>query len=185
MGFTDPSGNVWVKFADKAKPERRNPTSVGRKRSLYIIERRGIETDVVEDFFTKEVETSFAALAQRIREEKDKFSEMSGNELDVLSSFVASQTVRTLAHKGCIEEQARGPVDANAFVRVMGRKMWTMLDAWINNPPKFYFYTSLPHVGEHFITGDHPVLVILLNEKPLWMPRDTPKSDHTPKRHSQ
>jgi hypothetical protein len=163
-----------VKFAGKAKPELRNPMSVGWKRSLYIIERDGIETDRVEDFFDKEIEAPFAALSQRIKEENNKFSEISGNESGILARFVASQAVRTLAHK-----QARGPVDSNTFVRVMGKKTITLLDSWIKHPPQFHFYTSLPHVADRFITGDHPVLVIVEHDNPIWLPTSEPKLNIT------
>ena len=173
-GFTNSADQVWVKFADKPTPELRNPASVGRRRSLYIREHNGVENDEVEDFFSQNVETLFAALSQRIKDEREKFSEISGTELGILGRFVASQTVRTLAHKQCIEEQAGGPVDRNTFLRVMGRKMWTMMDVWLKNRPKFYFYTPLPYVGEHFITGDNPVLVIQMNENQIWVPADTP-----------
>jgi hypothetical protein len=178
-GFANSSGQVWVKFADKPKPELRNPMSVGRKQSLYIIERDGIETDKVEDFFSKEIETPFAALSQRIKDEKDKFSGISGKESGVLARFVASQAVRTLAHKECIGEQARGPVDSNTFVRVMGKKTITLLDSWIKHPPQFHFYTSLPHVADRFISGDHPVLVIVEHDNPIWLPTSEPKLNIT------
>jgi len=107
-GFANPAGQVWVKFSDKPKPEARKPTTVGFKRSFYIIEENGSETDRVEDFFNKTVETPFACLAQRISEEQDEFSTISGFELGVLARFVASQAVRTAGHKKCVEEQAHG-----------------------------------------------------------------------------
>src|ERR1700688_2885706 len=106
-GFADSSGKVWVKFADKRTPEHRNPDSVGWERELYTA-KLGQE---IEKFFGKEVENAFAALSRRIRTERNRFSEISGDELAILSRFVASQTVRTLAHEECIREQAGGPVD--------------------------------------------------------------------------
>jgi hypothetical protein len=153
----------------------RNPVKVGTHRNLYI--RRspnGTENDAVEKFFEKDVESSFAALSQRIKREQAQFSEISGTELGTLCRFVASQSVRTLAHKRCIEMQAGRPLDNNTFVRVMLRKMWTIMDFWIKNPPKVYFYTSLPYVGERYITGDSPVLIILMNDNPVWVPTNIP-----------
>src|ERR1039458_3223434 len=173
-GFTNASGQVWVKFAGK-EPEPRNPKSVGRKRSLYILKNEdGSETDRVEDWFAEEVETPFAALSQRITTEQEKFSEISGAELGILARFVASQLMRTMGHKESIEEQAGSPVDSNTFVRVMVKKTWRLMDEWMKNPPNFYFYTSLPHVADQFITGDSPVLVMHENYSPVWTPTAQP-----------
>ena len=46
-GFTDATEKVWVKFADRTKPEHRQPHSK------------------VEDFFNQHVETPFAAVSQK------------------------------------------------------------------------------------------------------------------------
>ncbi|MGA2431479.1 MAG: DUF4238 domain-containing protein [Candidatus Acidiferrum sp.] len=172
--FANSCGQVWVKAADKP-PKLRNPSTVGTRRSLYIKRQNGVEDDRIEDLFSKEVETPFAALSQRIRNESDKFSNITGEELGVLVRFVACQVVRTLAHKHCIEEQAGRPIDTDTFVRIMGRKISTLMNAWSKNPPKCRFYTPLPYVGEHFITGDNPVLAIQVNDNPVWLPTDTPK----------
>jgi len=83
--------------------------------------------------------------------------------------------VRTLAHKQCIEQQAGGPVDTSTFVRVMLRKMMAILDDWLKSLPDVQFYTSLPHVGEQFITGDNPVVVIQMNDNTIWVPTSTPE----------
>ena len=48
------------------------------------------------------------------------------------------------------------------------------MDFWIANSPNVHFYTSLPLVGEHYITGDSPVLVILMNDNPIWVPTCVP-----------
>jgi hypothetical protein len=173
-GFTNSSGQVWVKLANKSKPELRNPKNLGWKRSLYIIKRDGQETDKVEDFFSDQIEAPFAVLSQRIKDEQDKFATISGDEMGILARFVASQAVRTLAHKDCIEEQAQARVDTNTFVRVMGRKTIMLLNNWIQNPPALHFYTSLPHIGDRFITGDHPVVVIIEHYNPVWVPRTEP-----------
>ncbi|HEY4902693.1 MAG TPA: DUF4238 domain-containing protein [Candidatus Sulfotelmatobacter sp.] len=114
-GFTDPSGKIWVKFADKPAPEHRKPLTVGRKRSLYIWMQAGIENDKVEDFFNEHVEIPFAALSQRIKTERHEFANMTDDECGVLCRFVASQTMRTLAHKATIQQQAGKAVDTNTF----------------------------------------------------------------------
>lgn len=169
-GFTDSSEKVWIKFADKPEPEHRNPESVGRLRNLYIRKQNGRENDHVEEFFERKVESAFAILSRRIKNERNRFSEISGAEEGTICSFVASQAVRTLAHKQCVEEQTGGPVDANTFARVMGRQMWAIVDFWRKNLPAVCFYTSLPYVGEHFITGDSPVLVAQMNDNLIWEP---------------
>jgi len=173
-GFTDSTNKVWVKFADKPKPVHRTPLTVGRKRSLYIWTQGGAENDNVEDFFNEQVETPFAALSQRIKTEGHKFATITDDERGVLYRFVASQTMRTIAHKAAIQQQAGIAVDTNTFVRVMLRKIIAVLDGWIKNPPELYFHTPLPYVGAQFITGDNPVLVVQTNDNPIWMPTDIP-----------
>ena len=173
-GFTDSTERVWVKFADRAKPEHRTPFTVGRKRSLYIWTQAGAPNSKVEDFFNEHVETPFAALSQRIKAERHEFSRISDEERGTLCRFVASQTMRTMAHRATINLQAGQPVDTNTFVRVMLRKIIAVLDGWMKNPPELYFHTCLPFVGEQFITGDNPVLVVQTNKNPIWVPTDTP-----------
>lgn len=174
-GFADPSGRVWIKLGNSPEPEHRNPRSVGKKRSLYIRSRNGVENDQVEDFFDKAVESPFASLSQRIKEEQDKFTTLSNEEQVAIYRFTASQAVRTLGHRGCIDEQAGCSVDTNAFVSAMVRLMYTIWQAWLMKPPSIHFVTSLPHVGDQFITGDHPVLIIRNYENPIWTPTDDPR----------
>jgi hypothetical protein len=173
-GFTDSSDRVWVKFADKPEPAHRRPLTVGRKRSLYIWTQGGAENDKVEDFFNEHVETPFAALSQRIKTERHEFAKITDDELGTLCRFVASQTMRTLAHKAAIQRQAGLAVDTNTFVRVTLRKIIAVLDGWLKNRPEIYFHTPLPFVGEQFITGDNPVLVVQTNDNAIWVPTDTP-----------
>jgi Protein of unknown function (DUF4238) len=173
-GFTNSSGKVWVKFADKPEPEHRRPLTVGRKRSLYIRIIDGKEDDTVETFFNKTIDTPFATLSQRIKTERHQFARITDEELGGLCNFVATQAVRTLAHKSIIEQQARRSVDTNTFVRVAVRKIIVMLDGWLRNRPELFFHTSLPYMGEQFITGDNPVLVVQTNNNPIWVPTSTP-----------
>lgn len=177
-GFGDAAGKVWVKYTDK-EPEYRNPASVGRHRNLYLWKMNGKQTDNVENFFGRHVETPFAVLSQRIKNERENFANISASEAGILARFVASQAVRTMAHKQCIEEQARGSVDANTFVRVMLRKTQTVINRWLNDTPIFDFVTPLPYIGETYITGDHPVLALIFNDNPLWVPIDTPQQGIT------
>ena len=88
-GFTNGSGKVWVKFCDKLDPEQRNPLSVGRKQSFYIVKRNGKEDDKVEDFFNDVVETPFAPLSRRIKKEQNRFANITGEEWSALCGFVA------------------------------------------------------------------------------------------------
>jgi len=177
-GFTDSTGKVWVKFADKP-PEHRNPCSVGRGRSFYIRNVNGEENDGIERFLANQVETPFASLAQRIKRDREKFGNITGEEQGALLLFVAAQAVRTMAHKRCVDTQAGQPVDRNTFLRVMLRQMWTISDLWLKHPAKLRFFTTLPYIGEHFIAGDHPVLVIQVRDNPVWVPIDDPKAQIT------
>lgn len=173
-GFTNADGEVWIKFANGTL-KHLVPESVGLKNDLYIFEENGIETDKVEIFFDQHVENDFAHLSRRIKEEAGRFSQMSGDEAGVLLRFVASQSVRTLGHKSTMSEQANGaPIDANTFVRVMVRKMKTLLDSWTKNLPTIRFFTPLPNIGETYITGDHPVVVALINDNQIWEPISRP-----------
>lgn len=173
-GFADSNGRVWIKPAG-GEPEHRNPSSVGKKLDLYVRERRGTKSDEVERFFDENVERQFASLSQRVKGEQNKLSAISTQEVGALARFVASQAVRTLAHKQCIIEQAGHPVDTNTFVRVSIRQIWTILSKWIDSSPAIHFYTSLPQVGDRYITGDHPVLTVVVNESLIWSPRDEPR----------
>ena len=76
-GFTDTKGKVWMRLADGTR-RHLPPKSIGRERDLYIIEEHGVETDKVEVFFDRHVENQFAVLSRRIKDEQDKFSQMSG-----------------------------------------------------------------------------------------------------------
>jgi Protein of unknown function (DUF4238) len=173
-GFTDAEGKVWIRFADGTL-KHLVPESVGLKNDLYIFEGNGVETDKVEIFFGQHVEDDFAHLSRRIKEEADQFSQMSGDEAGVLLRFVASQAVRTLGHKATMSEQANGaPIDANTFVRVMVRKMKALLDYWTQNLPTIRFFTPLPNIGETYITGDYPVVVLLINDNQIWEPISRP-----------
>jgi hypothetical protein len=173
-GFTDAEDKVWVRFADGTFKQL-TPENVGVKNDLYIFEENGVETDKVEIFFDQHVENDFARLSRRLKDEADQFSQMSGGEAGVLLRFVASQAVRTLGHKSTMSEQANGaPIDANTFVRVMVRKMKALLDYWTQNLPTIRFFTPLPNIGERYITGDHPVVVVLINDNEIWEPISTP-----------
>lgn len=174
QGFTDDVGRVWVKFGDKA-PIPRNPRSVGRKRNFYIRRIKGTEDDAVERFFGRHVETSFAGLMRRIKDEREKFAEISGQERGALLLFVASQAVRTVSHKHCMDAQAGRPIDQTTFLNTMLRQMQKIADLWLKNTPKLRFFTTLPYVGEYFIAGDNPVLIIYLHDNLLWTPGDDPQ----------
>jgi len=174
-GFTNSRGKVWIKFFDKSRAEERNPLSVGATRSLYIVKRSGIEHDDVEDFFEKVVETPFAPLAKRIKEEQNRFANVTEEELTALYTFIAAQLVRTVAHKRCIEEQVGGTVDTNTFVRTFAKQALGIMETWNVSSPELQFHTSLPHIGDQFITGDNPVVAIKMNDNTLWVPRSDPR----------
>jgi hypothetical protein len=175
-GFADPSGKVWVKYANKSGPEHRWPAKVGRKRSLYIRKKDGMEDDAVEDFFEKTVEAPFSVLSQRIKEEQSRFSKITGAEAATICRFVASQTMRTLGQKLAIEELSGRKVEREIFVDVMLRKIRTLLDSWLRNLPDLEFYTTLPDVSEQFIAGDSPVVIMRFYDNTVWVPSDPPKA---------
>ncbi len=177
-GFTDETGKVWVKFADEA-PKHRNPRSVGRERSLYIRSVNGEENDRVERFLASWIDAPFTSLSQRIKHERDEFAAITVEEQGALLRFVAAQAVRTLGHKQCVDTQAGRPVERNTFLQVMLRQMWTIGDVWRKSPPRLRFFTMLPYVGEHLISGDHPVLVIQVRDGTVWLPTDEPKQGIT------
>jgi hypothetical protein len=173
-GFTDTKDKLWIRFADGSF-KHLVPDRIGKKNDLYTFEENGVETDKLEIFFDQHVENDFARLSRRIKGEADQFSKMSGDEAGVLMRFVASQVVRTLGHKATMSEQANGaPIDATTFVRVTVRKMKMLLDNWINNLPTIRFVTPLPNIGERYITGDHPVIVALINDYQMWEPISRP-----------
>jgi hypothetical protein len=173
-GFTDGGDKVWIRFAN-GTVKHLTPQNIGVKNDLYIFEENGVETDKVEVFFDQHVENDFAHLSRRIKEEAGKFSQMSGDEAGVLMRFVASQAVRTVSHKATMSEQANGAaIDAKTFVRVMVRKIEMLLDYWAKNLPTIRLFTPLPNIGETYITGDHPVVVLLINDNQIWEPVSQP-----------
>src|SRR5690348_11780330 len=91
--FADSSGKVWIKYFGK-EAEPRNPNSVGTRRNFYLWKRNGKQSDNVEEFLNRKVETPFASFSQRVKEEQDKLRVLSGTELVTLAKFVAFQTVR-------------------------------------------------------------------------------------------
>ena len=178
-GFTDSTGKVWVKFANK-EPEERNPRSVGKQRNLYIRRNlKGEENDGIEKFLGSTIETPFATLSKRIKTEGGQFSDINPVERIALLLFVASQAVRTTAHKQCIDTQAGTPVHRHVFLNIMLRQTKAISDIWLKNAPLLRFFTSLPHVRERFITGDHPVIVIQVLDNVVWTPTDNPKAQIT------
>jgi Protein of unknown function (DUF4238) len=175
-GFTDSSGRVWVKFAGQEEPEHRYPRSVGKQKDLYVRSTGGVEDDKFENFFSKEIENDFARLSQRIKKEQNQLLNLTGKELGALGIFVASQAVRTLANKQCMEEQVGRPLNTNEFLDQMGKQAKAIISSWGAAPPGFHFYTSLPYVGEHFITGDNPVVLEVTKiDNPASRPRDEPQ----------
>ena len=174
-GFTDDTGHLWFREGDKP-PEYRNPGSVGMRRNLYIRSVNGIEDDTIEKFLGREVEDSFAGISQRIKTEREKFeTNVSLEDASALLRFIASQAVRTLGHRQCVEIQAGRPVEKHEFHRTMFRLMRAMCDHWGKNPPYLKFVTTLPFVGEHFITGDSPVLILQIYDNAVWVPVAEPK----------
>jgi hypothetical protein len=173
-GFTDADGRVWAKLSGEA-PEPRKPSKLGRSRSLYIRNINGVEDDRIETFLGREVEDRFASLSRRVKNERNEMSAINPREQADLLLFVASQAVRTLAHKRCVDTQAGRQVDKNKFLEVMFRQMWTMADVWGKNPPTLRFFTNLPYVSDQFITGDHPVVVIRVEDNRVWVPTDSPQ----------
>jgi hypothetical protein len=173
-GFTDEDGHVWAKRTGE-EPEPRNPSRLGRSRSLYIRNINGVEDDRIESFLGREVEDRFAMLSRRVKRERNEISAISPREQADLLLFMASQAVRTLAHRQCVDTQAGKPVDKNIFLQVMFRQMWTMADVWGKNPPTIRFFTNLPYVRDQFITGDNPVVVIHVADNKVWVPTDSPQ----------
>lgn len=173
-GFADSSGRVWVRFANRGHSVHWHPSRVGKQRDFYIRTTAGIEDDRLEDFFNKQVESDFAKLSRRVKAERDQLSSITGTELGTLGRFVASQVVRTLANKLCMERQVGRPLNASEFSTEMVKQWKAILRSWLSKLPAFDFYTSLPYVEERFITGDNPVLVVVDNDNTIWVPRDEP-----------
>jgi len=108
-----------------------------------------------------------------------------GKEDDKIENFFATEVETPFAElsrrikKRTIEEQAGSEVDGNTFLRVMLRKMSALVDDWSRIRRQYNFYTTLPHVGDHFITGDSPVLILQINDNKVWVPTDEPRLEIT------
>ena len=157
-GFADDAGKVWVKEAARPEPEYRKPKNIGKRRNFYIRKVNGVEDDSIERFFGKEVEAGFGLVSQKVKTEGQKIN-LSGNELGFVVRFIATQVVRTIAYKECVDEQAGKTVDRQTHLNVMCRQVITIMNAWSENLPSIHFLTSLPFVTHRFITGDNPVVV--------------------------
>jgi hypothetical protein len=168
-GFADANGKVWVKETDNTEPLLRKAGKVGKKRNFYIRTIDGVQNDAIEIFFGKAVETAFTDVSRKIKEHPEEI-DLSGTESGVLARFVAAQTVRTDAHRRCIDQQAGRPVDRDTYLNVMTRQMWTITKAWGESLPNAQFLTTLPYVAHQFITGDCPVLVFTSKQSAVLTP---------------
>jgi hypothetical protein len=168
-GFTDDTGRVWVKEADKTEPRHRRVEKVGRRRNFYIRSINGVEDDSIEKFFSKEVEDGFARVSKKIKTEGHKI-ELSAAECGFIARFVATQTVRTVAHHRCIERLAGGTVNRSTYLNLIVRQIWAITKAWDDDIPNFQFLTTLPFVTHHFITCDSPVLVFTAKDGTISTP---------------
>ena len=167
-GFADSSGRVWVKYANRGNAVHCHPSRVGKERNLYIRTTGGVGDNKFEDFFSREVENDFARVSQRVKRERNHLSSVTGEELGAIGKFVASQAVRTLANKQSIGSQLGRAPSTNEFISQMAKQMKAVISNWATDHPSFDFYTSLPCVGEYFITGDDPVVL------------EVPKNDDRP-----
>jgi hypothetical protein len=154
-GFADSEGKVWVKEASGTLLHR-NPKTVGLLRNFYIRRTKGVENDAIEKFFGAAVEDGFAIFSQKVREDQHK-AKITGADLAYVAQFVATQIVRTVAHKECIDEQAGTSVERDARLFIMLRQALTLVDEWSKDLPSFHFYTALPGLTHRFITGDDPI----------------------------
>jgi hypothetical protein len=155
--FADADGKVWVQFLNKDKPPfRMNPQKVGVINRFYTRYVEGVKDDSIENFFSDDVEDLFAPIAKRVKEQASEFT-LNDDDIPILLKFVASQIVRTQAHKRCIDEQAGQELSQDTFFHNMGRKMKKMFDAWLAKFPDILLHTPLPIIGNQFITGDNPV----------------------------
>ena len=110
-----------------------------------------------------------------MKRDPSHFSILTAKEQGALLKFVASQIVRTRANQQSMEKQLGRPLSATEFLWEMGKQWKVILHSWQTDHPSLDFYTPLPCVGERFITGDDPVLLVVENNNPIWIPRDEPQ----------
>lgn len=165
-GFADDLGMVWIKETSKSEPQHRKTRNIGKSRNFYIRKVHGVEDDKIEKYFGKSVEDGFGLVSQKVKTE-GRDVRLSGTEVGFVARFIAAQTVRTIAHKQCLEEQAGKRIDQQAYLDVMCQQILTIATAWSRNLPSVQFLTSLPFVAYRFITGDNPVLVFNVTNSPL------------------
>jgi Protein of unknown function (DUF4238) len=157
LAFTSTDERLWVQFLDKEMPISLHPRTVGKLNDFYTQTIDGIDNDGVEKFFNKFVESQFANVARRIKDEKAEFV-LQPADVPVLLKFVAAQIVRTESHRDCINVQAGIKVPQGVFIHNMHRKMKMIADRWTRHMPDVVLWTSLPHLRSQFIMGDNPVL---------------------------
>jgi Protein of unknown function (DUF4238) len=156
--FTKEDGELFVQFFHRKKPPiSLHPLAVGVVNDFYTQTVDGVDDDRIEKFFGRFVEGDYAAVAKRITELKHEFI-LEPHEVPVLLRFVATQIVRTQAHRECIDQQAGISVPQEVFIHNMHRKMKLIADRWLKHTPDVLLWTPLPHLRTQFITGDNPVV---------------------------
>ena len=164
QSFTNADGELCVQFLDRDTPIFIHPNVVGKINDFYTRVIDGVESDGIEKFFNEHVEGEYAKVAKRIKEEQNGFR-LRVHEIPTLLKFVATQIVRTEAHRNCVNLQAGATVPQESFVHNMHRKMKILGDHWMKHWPMLVFWTTLPYVGSQFITGDNPVICFVQDEK--------------------
>jgi hypothetical protein len=163
QGFTNPNGEWFIQFLNHDKPKSLAPVAVGKINDFYTRTVDGVDDDGIEDFFCQFVEGDYARVAKRIKEEKNEFMPQK-EDINVFLKFVATQIVRTLAHRHCIDQQAGAKVPPFVFHHNMHRKMRFIIDRWQRQLPDVILETPLPIIGSQFITGDNPIICYTIDE---------------------
>src|SRR5579863_6369132 len=120
--FTNAEGELCVQFLDKDSPIPLHPRVVGKINDFYTRTIDGVDDDKIERFFGEFVEGEYSSVAKRIKAHKNEFV-LRREDIPILLKFVATQIVRTLAHRLCVDEQAGIEVPQGVFIHNMHRKM--------------------------------------------------------------
>jgi len=163
--FTNAEGELCVQFLDKDSPIPLHPRVVGKINDFYTRTIDGVDDDKIERFFGEFVEGEYSSVAKRIKAHKNEFV-LRREDIPILLKFVATQIVRTLAHRLCVDEQAGIEVPQGVFIHNMHRKMKLITHSWSCNCPDIILWTTLPYLGSQYITGDNPVVCFSTNDGP-------------------
>ena len=141
---------------------------------IYIFEENGVRLIKWKSFSVSMSRISLPAYPDGSKKKPTDFRKCRGSRSCCVVGFSMHAIIGGGTRWGQEHGERRRGIRCGRICRVMVRKMKMLLDYWTKNLPTIRFFTPLPNIGETFITGDHPVVVQLINENLIWEPTSRP-----------